>query len=95
MHRPPFPDRLIQDDALGHRRRPNRLLADDSGEFVDASLRLSRHRRHAVEDHTAQLEIGIGGVPDLVDDVGDAADTAKPKCRRLDHDQRVLRRSEG
>ncbi|MEZ5295621.1 MAG: HRDC domain-containing protein [Ilumatobacteraceae bacterium] len=63
MHRPTGADRLVDDDALGDRGRPDRPAGHDPGEFVDATLGLARHGRYAVEDHARQFEIGVVGVP--------------------------------
>ncbi len=63
------------------------LATDDAGQFVVPPVGFAADRRHLVDDDTGEFEVGVVGVPDLVDGVGDSADAAKAQCSGLDDDQ--------
>jgi hypothetical protein len=52
-------DRLVEHDALGHRRLPDRAPSDDAHQFVDPALGLRRDGRHPVEHDPDSSSSGL------------------------------------
>ncbi|MEZ5248572.1 MAG: hypothetical protein R2713_04930 [Ilumatobacteraceae bacterium] len=72
-------DGLVHHDPLGDHRLPDRLLADDPGQLVVPAFGFPADRRYPVDDDTAELELGVVAVPDVVDQIGDGPDAAQPE----------------
>src|SRR3954449_3490198 len=94
MDRPTLADRLVDDHAVGNRWLPDGLAPDDPRQFVVSPVGFEADGGHLVDDHAAELEVGVVRVPDIVDRVGDRADPPKAERRRLDHDQRHVGRDQ-
>ena len=87
---PALADRLIDDHPLRDRWLPDRLRADDARQFVVAPLGFTADRRHLVDDHARQLQVGVVRIPHLVDRIGDGADPSQPQRCGFDDDQRQV-----
>src|SRR4051794_23930921 len=80
MDGPALADRLVDDHPLRNRWLPDRLAPDDPRQFFVSPVGFEADGGHLVDDHAAQLEVGVVRVPDIVDGVGEAPIPRRPSA---------------